>query len=88
MAWQMPFSAFKGNLFFELNEVFGSCCSGAPLILIKSIGTAHWQCMGVYVGEQSGHHTRSVGIAVPADGFASWIPSKLGCALSTLIPTG
>ncbi|WP_396594602.1 trypsin-like peptidase domain-containing protein [Brevundimonas sp. R86498] len=88
LGWALPYSSFKGSSFLELSEVFGSCCSGAPLILMTSIGRGPWKCMGIYVGERSGHHTQSVGLAVPGDVFASWAPSLVGQPLESLPPSG
>lgn len=87
MPWVLPYSTMRGDIFVEVSEVFGSCCSGAPLISVHGLRQGRWDCFGIYVGEKSGHHTQSVGIAVPADAFADWSPAIVGSRLDAVLPT-
>ena len=79
---QLPVSVFQGEAFYELSEVGGSCCSGAPIIRASRAVPGPWQAIGVYVGEETGRGPTSVGYATRSDALIEWRPSLLGASLS------
>lgn len=79
---RMPFSpnpsfdAYKGSVFYELSEIGGSCCSGAPLINHR--GNV-WKVFGIYVGDET--TGRKCGYGVSLESIADWSPRCLGCTV-------
>lgn len=70
----------KGNSFYELSEVAGSGCSGAPITKVDIPGLSHlnWNVVGMYIGEKINDRGTSVGYAVREDAFRDWVPKCLG----------
>lgn len=82
----MPVSVYSGECFYELSEVAGSCCSGAPLIK-RQRTTGPWQAFGVYIGEETASGHTSVGYGSRFDAVASWTPSLVGVPLAEVKAT-
>jgi len=70
--------SITGKAFFELSEVAGTGCSGAP---VKKLTAPVWDVIGVYVGEKINDRATSVAYAVRAEAFRDWIPAVLGCTV-------
>lgn len=83
---RMPVSVYSGECFYELSEVAGSCCSGAPLIKRRRT-RGPWQAFGVYIGEETASGHTSVGYGSRLDAVASWTPSLLGVPLAEVKAT-
>lgn len=66
----------RGENFFELSEIGGKGCSGAP-VFMKTPERA-WDVLGIYVGEKLNDVSTSVSFATRADSFRDWVPSILG----------
>jgi hypothetical protein len=66
-----------GTHFYEISELAGQGCSGAPLVaeylLKKNIGNQPWPVFAIYVSENS-----EVGYAIRLDEFLDWSPKILG----------
>jgi hypothetical protein len=66
--------SLKGSEFYELSQVAGSGCSGAPVILHQS---GNWKVIGVYSGERSivavDKATKEIGYATRLDGASVWL---------------
>jgi hypothetical protein len=73
---ELHLSVFRGDRFYEVSEVGGACCSGAPLISARTLGGSTWRVFGVYIGEETSH--RHVGYAVRSEAFCHWVPDMLG----------
>lgn len=84
---EMPYGIFRGSSFYELSEVAGSCCSGAPVVKLEQRSPASpWKVVGVYIGEQTSTGHAAVGYAVRSDEFYSWVPDMLGVKLEEIGP--
>lgn len=82
----LPVSVYSGECFYELSEVAGSCCSGAPLIKRQRAG-GPWQAFGIYIGEETGSGHTSVGFGSRFDAIASWVPKLVGVPLADVRAT-
>jgi hypothetical protein len=82
-AYNLPFYFARGNRYIEINEVGGSCASGAPLIEKLNRDQSRWNLLGVYVAEQTSSHPK-IGYAVPIDVLLDWVPSMVGKRLIEL----
>ena len=65
----------RGRSFYELSEIAGAGCSGAP---IAKITGGVWNVTGIYVGEKTNDRATSVSYAVRSDAFYDWVPACLG----------
>lgn len=65
-------SIYVGNSFFEVSEIGGSCCSGAPLSTISETP----EVFGIYIGEET--TSRRCGYAANLTSILNWIPQSLG----------
>lgn len=74
MDLQIP--GVKGTNFFEISEVAGRGCSGAPVFMLTP--ERAWDVLGVYVGEKLNDVSTSVAFVTRADSFRDWLPSILG----------
>jgi len=70
-------SIYRGQAFYELSEVGGSCCSGAPVINHQRT-QGPWPAFAVYIGEETSEALTAVGYATRCDSLAQWIPTILG----------
>jgi trypsin-like peptidase len=68
----------RGRSFFELSEIAGQGCSGAP---IAKLSAPVWDVIGVYVGERINDRATSVSYAVREDAFRSWVPACMGVSV-------
>lgn len=67
-----------GCSFFELSEVAGSGCSGAPVFKYTR---PEWDVIGIYVGEKLNDRATSVSYAVREEAFREWEPKILGVSV-------
>lgn len=79
---ELPVSIFRGRAFYELSEVAGACCSGAPIINRSKINGGPWQVFGIYIGEETGAPAYRVGYATRCDSIKDWKPKMLETNLS------
>ncbi|WP_426026426.1 hypothetical protein [Brevundimonas sp. TSRC1-1] len=82
----MPVSVYTGECFYELSEVAGSCCSGAPVIK-RQRTPGPWRAFGGYIGEETASGHNSVGFSTRFDAIASWIPRLVGVPLGDVKAT-
>ncbi|WP_433692072.1 S1 family peptidase [Herbaspirillum seropedicae] len=74
---ELPSSIYRGQAFYELNEVAGDGCSGGPVVNIRHRSAEGvWEIMGIYIG--AGDAGTPVGYATRSDSFHSWVPKLLG----------
>jgi len=71
---------FHGTHFYELSDVAGGGCSGAPVLRHNAIAGGVWDVVGVYVGEREveGRDPIRVGLAIREEAFRDWVPDILG----------
>lgn len=81
IARELPVSIYRGSAFYELSEVAGACCSGAPVVNARRIGGT-WPVLGIYIGEETSK--LQVGYAVRCDALVDWVPPLLGRRLVEL----
>lgn len=67
-----------GCSFYELSEVAGIGCSGAPVLKITR---PEWDVIGIYVGEKLNDRATSVSYAVREEAFREWTPNMLGVSV-------
>lgn len=84
----IPFDMFRGNSFYEVSEVAGARCSGAPIYKKSSVPSVTtlkiWDVIGIYIGEQTSEKIHAVGICVRSDSFANWVPAIAGLEIASL----
>jgi hypothetical protein len=81
---QLQHGIYVGSNFYEISEVAGARCSGAPLIHRTKRGVnSSWQVIGTYIGEQTGTAIHAVGFAVRSSSICDWVPIVLGRSLGT-----
>lgn len=68
---------YRGEAFYELSSVAGSCCSGAPCLLPHRAGEP-FRAYGIYIGERTGVAQAMVGYATRLDALQDWTPDLLG----------
>jgi Trypsin-like peptidase domain len=68
----------RGAEFFEVSELVGPGCSGAPLYINRR---PFWDVIGIYVGERLNDRATSVAYAVREDAFRGWVPAATGRSL-------
>ncbi len=67
-----------GCSFFELSEVAGKGCSGAPVFKFTR---PEWDVIGIYVGEKLNDRATCVSYAVREKAFREWEPNILGVSV-------
>jgi len=74
-----------GESFYELSQLAGDGCSGAPTIAYDAPGSKTYKVIGIYKGQRqmtsSRGITSSVGYATRSEMFAGWCPAILGRTL-------
>lgn len=78
---KLPVSVYRGEAFYELSQVAGSCCSGAPVINVRSMRGSHWEVFALYIGEETSSSHAAVGYATRFDAIREWRPKILGTTL-------
>lgn len=73
------FSIYVGTSFYEVSEIAGACCSGAPLSTMEN----YPRVFGIYIGEEN--TSRRCGYAANLTRFVDWIPECLGKPISSEI---
>ena len=68
----------QGQSFFELSEIAGTGCSGAP---VSKFTSPAWDVIGIYVGERLNERATSVSYAVREEAFRNWCPKSLGVSV-------
>jgi len=68
----------QGCSFYELSEIAGSGCSGAPVCKFTA---PEWDVIGIYVGEKLNDRSTSVSYAVREEAFRDWAPEILGVSV-------
>ncbi|WP_326549990.1 S1 family peptidase [Micromonospora sp. NBC_01813] len=70
-----------GESFYELSQLAGDGCSGAPAVAYDAPGSKTYKVVGIYKGQRqmtsSGGITTSVGYATRSEMFAGWCPDIL-----------
>jgi hypothetical protein len=66
------FDMYVGKHFYEVSEIAGSCCSGAPLSTMET----HPKVFAIYIGEED--KTRRCGYATNLLKVRDWVPEMLG----------
>lgn len=84
---ELPVSVFRGTAFYELSEVGGACCSGAPVIKLPKGKNKPWRAFGVYIGEETSVSHAAVGYATRGDALLNWNPARIGTSLVGLAAT-
>ena len=78
-------SLYRGEAFYELSAVAGSCCSGAPVIAFPHMPRQPFEVIGVYIGEETAGQP-PVGYATRFDALGAWLPEMTGRRLLKTLP--
>jgi hypothetical protein len=76
-----PILRLKGTKFYEISELAGRGCSGAPIIkFTKPI----WEVIGIYAGDRVNKNENiTIAYCVRSDSFADWAPEILKTTIKT-----